>query len=59
MINLFNRKIDMLMATINDKHSTIYGLYLQMEVYNVIYVINWEMKIYYKFEWTGGLWVKV
>ena len=47
------------MATIKDKHSTIYGLYLhQIEVYNMIYLINWEMKIY-KFEWKGGLRVKV
>lgn len=35
--NLFNGKIAMLMATIKDKHSTIYGLYLhQIEVYNMI-----------------------
>ena len=37
MINLFSGKIAMLMATIKDKRSTIYGLYLhQIEVYNMI-----------------------
>ena len=37
MINWFNGKIAMLMATIKDNHSTIYELYLhQIEVYNMI-----------------------
>ena len=40
-INLFHGKMTTLIATIKDKHSTVYGLYLhQIEVYNMIYVIN-------------------
>ena len=43
MINLFHGKISMLMATIKDMRSTIYGLYLhQIEVYNMIYTSSIE-----------------